>query len=98
MQTRFLSHTIEQAKATTDLYANGRQDCHLFTPEDPCSQEVAQALLRQLGLDRQSRTSLDSRWNVQWSNSWNIGPEEMGDTRRRILFQWYLTPVVSCIH
>jgi hypothetical protein len=97
VQTRFLSHTSEQAQATTDLYANNRQDCQLFIPEDLRSQECARNLLLQLGLDRPSRSSLDSRWNVQWSNSWIVGPEKEGDTRKRILFQWYLQLIVSYI-
>ena len=66
-------------------------------PQKFRSQESAQDLLQQLGLDQPSRSSLDSCLNIQWSNSWNVGPEEAGDSRKRILFQWYLQLTVSYI-
>jgi hypothetical protein len=69
------------------LYSEGRFDHHTFFKGDVDSQQRAQELLSQLGLDRQSRSSLESRWNIQWSNSWDVGVDG-ADSRRRILFQW----------
>ncbi|KAF8874445.1 hypothetical protein CPB84DRAFT_1853613 [Gymnopilus junonius] len=86
VQTRHLAHTPEQAKQVSQLYAESSETRRHFTKGDASSQRQARQLLEQLGLDEESRSSLESHWNVQWSTSWNV---EDGDKRRRILFQWY---------
>jgi hypothetical protein len=83
-QTRYLAHTAEQATAVAQAYKECRQDHHTFIKADAASQQRAQELLLQLGLDRPSRSSLESRWSIQWSNGW----DDKTDSRRRILFQW----------
>lgn len=57
-----------------------------FKSDDTADQDQATAFLREHGLDRLSRDALESKWNVQWANSWPVGT--LGDRRRRILFQW----------
>lgn len=84
---RHLAHTTEQIRETVQLYGENRQQSLVFDRNHPSSQTEARRLLSQLSLDSVSRSSLDSRWNVQWSTRWDIGDE--GDGRRRILFQWY---------
>jgi hypothetical protein len=83
---RYLAHTTEQAEAVQALYRKSAQDLHKFEIGNAGSQQIAQALLLQLGLDRAARAALDGRWNVQWSTKWAVGQE--GDFRKRILFQW----------
>ena len=83
-QTRYLAHTAEQVAAVVQTYKEGRHDHHIFIKDDAASQKCAQELLLQLGLDRPSRSSLESRWSIQWSNGW----DDKTDSRRRILFQW----------
>jgi len=88
VRLEYLSHTLEQQTATASLYEREEISSYHFDPTNPHHQARVQQILLQLGLDRVSRDSLDSRWSVQWSNSWFIG--EDGDSRKRILFQWYL--------
>jgi hypothetical protein len=83
-QTRYLAHTAEQVTAVAQTYNDNRHDHHTFVKGDAAGQQCAQDLLLQLGLDRLSRSSLESRWNIQWSNGW----VDKTDFRRRILFQW----------
>lgn len=75
------------------LYEENKQDHHIFIKNDRGSQSAAQTLLIELGLDRISRKSLESRWNVQWSNGWTIGDGD--DLRRRMLFQWCVFKLIQ---
>jgi len=53
-----------------NLHQHGQHEYHTFKKGDEYSQVDAQSLLQRLGLDHLSRTTLESRWNLQWSNSW----------------------------
>ena len=86
VQTRYLAHNNEQASTMADIYSDRRFEICLFKRGDWQSQKEAQELLVQLGLDRISRRSLDSRWNAQWSNSWALE----SDFQRKTLYQWYV--------
>ena len=90
VQTRFLSHTSEQRNIVAQFYdtPEGQHSFCVFEKGDPASQMQARALLIKLGLDQASRNALDSRWNVQWSTTWDVGGG--GDSRKRTLFQWCL--------
>ncbi|KAF8814447.1 hypothetical protein BYT27DRAFT_7250030 [Phlegmacium glaucopus] len=96
VQLGYLSHTQEQKAATASLYERKEISSYNFDPTNLQSQANAQQVLLQLGLGRTARDWLDSRWSVQWSNSWSIGDD--GDSRKRMLFQWYLLLLGNIYH
>ncbi|KAG6875576.1 hypothetical protein C0992_003258 [Termitomyces sp. T32_za158] len=86
VQIRYLAHNAEQQQATALAYAENQHECHIFVTGDLVGQQQALALLKTLGLLRESRDQLECRWTAQWSNSWSVGDAE--DERRRTLYQW----------
>ncbi|KAF8803485.1 hypothetical protein BYT27DRAFT_7303366 [Phlegmacium glaucopus] len=96
VQLEYLSHTQEQKAATASLYEGKEISSYNFDPTKLQSQANVQQVLLQLGLSRTARDWLDSRWSVQWSNSWSIGDD--GDSRKRMLFQWYLLLLGNIYH
>jgi hypothetical protein len=89
MKLSFLVHTDQQRWATEALYENNKQICYVFEKGNKLDQQQAQAHLKALGLDRDMREHLESRWRIQWSNSWSVcSPGTKDDEQRHILFQW----------
>ena len=91
VQTRYLNLTEAQRDSLRE--AIEAQDCTTQHHFDAGNQTAAHDFLMQHGLDQVSRTSLDSRWNAQWSSSWSIQDGE--DYRRRTLYQWCTSIVVD---
>lgn len=69
------------------LYRTNRETVLTF-PLDKFGQENASQLMQHVGLDREAREALESRWNVQWSTSWASGAP--GNRMQRTLLQWYV--------
>lgn len=88
MQLKHLALDAVQLASIESIYQEERETCLTFTKDHPEDQSRAQDYLTSLGLDREAREALESRWSVQWSTSWDNG--KGGDKRRRILFQWYI--------
>ena len=88
VQIDYLVYDPTQRTAITELYNDSGQTCHVFAKGNQLDQQRAQAILKELGLDRNTRNHLESHWKVQWSNSWSVGSGSMKDERRHILFQW----------
>lgn len=86
-----LSLDENQLESINTIY-RAKREVSLTFSEGEDGQRYAKHFTQQHGLDRAARESLDSRWNVQWSTSWPLGP--IGDRRRRALVQWYMPQFV----
>lgn len=87
VQLKQLALNTVQHAAIELMYREKQETCLLFAKDHAEDQSQALDHLTLLGLDRDARDTLESRWSVQWSTSWDNG--KGGDKRRRILFQWY---------
>ncbi|KAH9942659.1 hypothetical protein B0H21DRAFT_710230 [Amylocystis lapponica] len=85
IKTRYLSLSDAQISAITTIYASGSDNCHVYAKSNPLDQRRVQQELTFLGLDRETRDNLESRWSIQWSTGWKSGKK--GDHVRRTLYQ-----------
>ena len=91
VQTRYLCLTAAQREAIETQLEGTAMEYHF----NASNQAAAYDFLMQHSLDQVSHSSLDSRWNVQWSSGWSIQDGE--DYRTRTLYQWYLSIFCMCI-
>lgn len=81
-----LAMSTSQRAAVDQIYSGNKELSLVFSEGSVSDQENAQLFLRSHGLNLETRSGLESRWNVQWSAGWGVGPGK--DTRRRSLYQW----------
>lgn len=84
--TQYLQLQPEQKTQLNTMYQQSAVLSMDFSADDPGAQALAQTKLMEIGLDRNARNALESRWNIQWSTSWSL--KKVNDQRKRILFQW----------
>ncbi|KAF7967903.1 hypothetical protein HWV62_32579 [Athelia sp. TMB] len=78
-----LSVDNEQYSSINALYKS-KSELSLVFSLDKTGQAHAAQVLYQLGLDRESRVSLENRWKIRWSTEWKSGAQ---DRKRRLLLQ-----------
>ncbi|KAJ4492035.1 hypothetical protein C8J55DRAFT_485974 [Lentinula edodes] len=71
-----------QRKSINLVYNSSKNSILQYRLEDPQEQQNALEVLQKLGLDRPSRETLESRWNITWSVTWGKNKQKW------ILFQW----------
>ncbi|KAF7978440.1 hypothetical protein HWV62_624 [Athelia sp. TMB] len=81
-----LAMNPSQRNAVDAIYSSKQELSLVFAEQSASEQANAQLFLRAHGLDLEARSNLESRWNIQWSMGWAVGPDN--DKRRRSLFQW----------
>ncbi|KAJ4499163.1 hypothetical protein C8R41DRAFT_755296, partial [Lentinula lateritia] len=80
-----LSLSLEHRAELNEIYSSSRVVSIEFPPNDPRAQEEAQARLVEIGLDKNTRELLESRWNIQWSKTW--ARTKTNDEHKRSLYQ-----------
>lgn len=88
---RHLQLDALQQAAVKSLYECGQHFLLQVLDKDLAQQQHAHKILKELGLDCESRKLLESKWSAQWSTSWSL---RQGDGRTQTLYQWYrLVPI-----